>query len=113
MFSFSSHFFLSLLIVMQIMLSPVVPRVFQFEPCALFAGDTQAGTVDKTKIDFNEKLRYYLNENTHDVIRELLDRERQLRDLINNIHDEVALRGKKGLTGEESEIGRASCRERV
>ncbi|NOY57755.1 MAG: hypothetical protein GXO75_02320 [Calditrichaeota bacterium] len=105
MFSFSSHFFLSLIIVMQILLSPLIPNVFlQTQSSALFAQDKNArsDSVDKTQIDFNERLRYYLNENTHDVIQELLDRERQLLDLINNIHDEMALRGEKGLAKEES-----------
>ncbi len=105
MFSFSSHFFLSFLLVIQLVLSPLMSNVFfQTHSSALFAQDKNASSdeVDKTKIDFNERLRYYLNENTHDVIQELLDRERQLRDLINNIHDEVALRGEKGVAEEES-----------
>lgn len=105
MFYFSSHFFLSLIIVMQILLSPLISNVIsQTHSSALFAQDknAQPDSVDKTKVDFNDRLRYYLNENTHDVIQELLDRERQLLDLINNIHDEVALRGEKGLADEES-----------
>ena len=61
----------------------------------------EAPAEDKTTIAFEEKLRYYLNENTRNVVEELLDRERQLLDLVSNIHDEVAMRGQEGIDQKE------------
>lgn len=55
---------------------------------------------DKTTVSFNEKLQFYLNENTIHVIEELHDRELQLSNLVQIIHDEVAARGKEGLEDE-------------
>ena len=52
---------------------------------------------DQTKVSFDEKLQFYLNENTIHVIKELYDRELQLANLVQIIHDEVAARGKKGI----------------
>ena len=56
---------------------------------------------DKTVVSLNEKVEFYLNENTIHVIEELHDRETQLLDLVKNIHNEIAARGQKAVKSDE------------
>jgi hypothetical protein len=55
----------------------------------------------KTVISFNEKLRYYLNENTQTLIEELLARETEVIQLVKNIQKEITLRGKEKFKSNE------------
>ncbi len=57
---------------------------------------------DKTKISFEEKLEYYLNEKTHHVVEELIARETQLSQLVSNIHTEIKLRDRSSIQLDEA-----------
>jgi TolA-binding protein len=52
---------------------------------------------DKTTIDFQERLRFYLDQQTQNVVEDLLAREIQLLQLIQNVHEEISLRGKESV----------------
>ncbi len=51
------------------------------------------------EIPFEERLRFYLNDQTQDVVNDLLAREQELLQLVQNVHLEVASRGAKSLNG--------------
>jgi len=63
----------------------------------LFAQPDLQSVQDKTEISFEEKLRYYLDQNTRDFVEELLAREVQLLQLVNVMQRELLLRGEAGL----------------
>ena len=50
-----------------------------------------------TTVPFQDRLRHYLDENTQEVVEELVAKEQQLLQLVQNIHLEVASRGKEGV----------------
>ena len=56
-----------------------------------------ASASDKTVVPFEDKLRFYLNQKTQDVIDELIARETQLTQMIENIQTEMLRRGKSRL----------------
>lgn len=96
---FSFHFLHSIMLfilLIPLALYPQTPAVNENASQA----DRFEPAVDKTAISLNDRLEYYLNENTIQVIEELRDRELQLLDLVTNIHNEVAARGEKGLREE-------------
>lgn len=57
---------------------------------------------DDEKIEFKDKLEYYLNRETQRVVEELRAREIQLLNLIQNIHNEISIRGKEGVDVEKA-----------
>ena len=57
---------------------------------------------DKTKLEFEEKLRYYLNQKTQQVVDELLAREIQILQMVQLINDEISKRGKDSLVNDKS-----------
>lgn len=67
---------------------PVAPALQEIAPI---------DSLDRTRLSFEEKLKYYLNEKTQHVIEELSARETQLLQLVQNIHHEIALRGREGI----------------
>ncbi|MBN1542083.1 tetratricopeptide repeat protein [candidate division KSB1 bacterium] len=57
---------------------------------------------DKTQLPFEEKLRYYLDQNTQDIVEELLAREIQLLQLVNGMYGELLVRGDQALPAFQS-----------
>ena len=60
-----------------------------------------AAEEDKTQVGFDEKLRFYLNDKTQQVVETLLAREIQLLQMVQNVHDEVSARGEKGILSDQ------------
>ncbi len=60
-----------------------------------------AATEDRTQVGFEEKLRFYLNDKTQQVVETLLAREIQLLQMVQNVHGEVSARGEKGIVSDE------------
>lgn len=56
---------------------------------------------DRTKVTFEEKLEFYLNDKTQHVVEELIARETQLSQLIRNIHQEIKLRDRSSILSDE------------
>ncbi len=63
-----------------------------------------AATEDKTQVGFDEKLRFYLNDKTQQVVETLLAREIQLLQMVQNVHAEVSARGEKGIVSDQPEF---------
>jgi hypothetical protein len=60
---------------------------------------SQESSTPLPEIPFAERLRFYLNDQTQDVVKDLLAREQELLQLVQNIHLEVASRGVGSLQG--------------
>ncbi len=61
-----------------------------------------AQTSPSPEIPFEERLRYYLNDKTRDAVRDLLAQERQVLQLVQNLHAEIKARGPEGLAADQA-----------
>ena len=57
---------------------------------------------DKTVVTFEERLEFYLNEQTDGLLEQLIANETQLLQLLKNIYDEIAARRKEGARAGEA-----------
>ena len=58
--------------------------------------------VDKTVVSFEERLEFYLNENTDELLQQLIANESQLLQLLANIYEEIVDRGQEGMLAGEA-----------
>ena len=78
---------------------------FAFILCAMVLGQGEGqdpSEQDKTTIDFQEKLRFYLDQQTQHVVKDLLAREIQLLQLVQDVHEEISLRGKESVLADHA-----------
>ncbi len=71
---------------------------FPIKPVLCKEPTTSAPTQKIEAIPFRDRLQYYVDTSTQDVIEELIARERQLLSIIKNIQDEIKLRDRSFIT---------------
>jgi hypothetical protein len=97
------HFHLEVCIFKQvlILLCRLIPAItLLLLPTICVVGQEPAQ--NPSEIPFEDRLRYYLNDKTQDVVKDLLAQEQQLLQLVQNIHLEVAARGSSGLAVDQA-----------